>query len=668
MHRRYTFLALRLSLITVAAAGAAVIEINARRFGLEGFAAGAPVGLLIGISCVLSLPLLEGRSWVAFGLTALPYLVSVFDFLVLPAITPEGDSNAFHQPMFDYFVEAFGKDHYLPTWFPFQGGVPAAMFQINFFFTLPARFVGTVLAALIPLPTLFFYKLQFILSVVLLGFGWWLVLLRLTKSRTSAYLGTVTLMMGGTGITSHQEQVMATAHLVPWFVLCLLELRERPAFLLPLLILAGIGTYTHYPQILAISFAAFSAAVITLKPEVLQAWRDLRRRPWFLLVCLVALTTSLAPGLYMLGHADEFGSPERDAATLRVDDYEAYLQLNLQQTSSAPVHSLLEYLVPGNKPDSPMNEMDSSGLFVGRIGLALGLLSLFGGRSSLRLSIVFVVLAGLFAALVVGVNFVLPRFLFWARFPLIDVFRQWYHFMPMLNLCLTVLAALGLGVIRRRAFIGAVIFVQVFDLASFDRAYIQRIVKNEERTLEETLNSQLQFQYRGRMELGRECPTSVPDKPFLTRAVVAVAGGRAAERSRVCHLADAARVVVPGDFPVTFLAGREEHSTSPMIWRHYHNMMIAYLDGQEAALLVTPLNEGLDFRAEVDGSPSQVWRINGALVGVLVGPQTRLVVLRPAQGFFKFSVLLQAILYATVTIVLVVGLRRRGAGEGARLA
>ena len=593
-------------------------------------------------------------------LAAIPYLFVTVNFILSPYL-PAWDTLVNHFPFFRFIAEALATDLRPPSWLPVTGGVDVGLYHINYFPFMPNRLAGYFLQALTPISFVTAFKVQLVLGALLTGFGWYAVLALLTQSQPAAFLGTLCLLMGGTGISFHQEQVFATCHLLPWFTLCLLKMREQPAFILPATALFGLGLSTHYPQIQIIALGLVAIAVLLWRRPGLAATIATSKRflPWMILL----LALGSLPSLYVWAHSDELAG--RKMEKLQPSSYDEYVAINSAQVSSAPMLYFQQYVDPILEKENPLYNsiMDVYGMFVGRIALLAGLAALvFRPALSMSVAVLFL----LFSELTLGMNshLAIPRLFYEAGIPFMNVFRQWYHFFPFVNFCLSLLAALGfaavLGSARTntrlvRTICLAVVFLQGVDLSWYDRIYVQNWCMetppgNPANPLTAKNDPLETFQYKDRFKLTRDCSYAIPNSALLTRSIATTDLGVDEERRLACK--SVYNGIVTTNIPNSLLPPQSLASdNSGEVEEEVRSWGVRYrIANPDQTLLVSSMNYSLKPTATVDGQPATIWRVNGALAGLLLEPGSHEVVLRRQEGIYPYLLWLHIIMYLAVGV------------------
>jgi hypothetical protein len=324
---------------------------------------------------------------------------------------------------------------------------------------------------------------------------------------------------------------------------------------------------------------------------------------------------------------------------------------------------------------------DNFSFFVGRLGLMLALLSpLLAPRSMRRAAVTLYCLGAVFLLLTTGIYAPLPRILFALHFPAIDVFRQWFHFFPMLNFCLSALAALGIAGLASRGEAGrgralywtaaTLLFVlNAADLGCYAKTYTANFSLPEAEAVRfseaEAALPHL-MQYRDHYALEQQCGRRLARQGvFLTRAVALVSGGGDEERDVACTLSRRSPGAVtvaqaqgapPPPFGIRFATGTDPSlvsSTEPVGGfvepKEAGDSLSFHVVASRESLLVLPINHALAPAISVDGKRVDYRRVNGFAIGIVVAEGTHDVqVVGPA--FFKLSGMLQLGLYVFLTI------------------
>ena len=578
----------------------------------------------------------------ALLLALVPYLIVLWSFL-LDSRLPVQDSHYFHFPIFEYIGDSLSATQFFPEWFPIGGGIRPGTLQIPLLYFLPHRLFGYALQAWTPLSPVIAYKMQYAFGVLLMGGGWWLFLEQWTGARLAASFGTIALIMGGTGITLHQEQVLGTSYLVPWFLFAVCRLETDRRLLFALALMMGLAGTLHYPHILLISFVVFVLVMVLFRPRQSLRTAKACMSPQ-LLPALLLFLIAVAPVLYTLAHMGEFESPLRasQGAPLITDSYEAYLAPSVTNPrSSAIAAEFPHYLMPGFPSGLP----DLAAYFVGRPTLIMALAALL--LAPLR-ALPVVIMLGLFGLFALGIRSPVPlvEALFALSPQISGLFRQWFHFFVMINFCLTALAALGLAaaIVRFRDILGrfgpAVLVLlfslQLVELAAYDRAYLAEWSKIENRRAGYLLaaaqraapswgiaGERTLLQYGERLRTEACCAWALPNGPIVTTRVRSVTGGAAAHLAALQATPHQDNMVAVVDAPsssltaVTQSAGAE-FDAQPIEQRYRYDGLDLEVAVDRSAILILPINYALGLEARIDEEPVALWRVNAALSGLLV--------------------------------------------------
>ena len=631
------------------------------------------IGSLLVASLSLLLVLLYQRSKkpIPYLLVCLPYLLAVFPFVLFREL-PAGDSHTFWYPSFEHILNAVRDGYLFPQWFPTSGGVRIGLSHITFSPTLPHRILGCYLYSFLPFSSVIIYKLGYISGVMLMCFGWWLVLNHLTGCRLAAYFGTLMIMMGGAGITFHQEQVLGVTCYIPWFVYSILKIRDDPRFIFPAAILFGLGLTVYYPQIEFISMGLFIVVMAFFSPSTIKNLFLAQKRSSVLLLILFIL--ALLPALYLLKDINNLACDTRKFST---DTYPEYLKMNqagLSSASSSYFHQYIKPTVQDAEIEGYGEMPDRCSLFVGRIALVL---ALFGIISMPRKAWPIIIFLVFFIALTLGINspISIPSILFMLRFPTINLFREWVHFFPMINFCLSALAALGFaGLVRYRGknagtvfsiLIPIILFIQIADLSLYDRQYITEFKEDAGPDLESQFFSRKSYsiirvlQYKNRHGLYHICPEAIPLEPYLTTNIITVPGREERDPAEICSILSRGdnQVIIDTPIPSIFQSDEEIGRLSCPAEVTSRGLMVM-VSAPGAALLVPPLNYDLRPRAFLDGEEVMVARVNGALSGVFVPEGIHSVSFRIPWDIYWPLVWIQWLLYVFLAAFFIVGARR----------
>lgn len=581
-----------------------------------------------GILCILLI--WSNASFIRlFPLVVLIYISASFPYIASPDF-PLHDSRAFHFAAFEHIAGAISTGVGFPDWFATAGGVRIGFSQLNLGFELPHRLIGYFLYSTVSMPMLTAYKLAFVLGMALVGLGWGIFLERAIHSAAGACIGVLAILLGGTGAAYHQEQVLFTITFLPWLLLALHELKDDKRWLLVILALFGLLAVTHYPQIHLIGFVLLLITVAIIDPRLIR--ERLHFPGWKLLVAATLLFAAAAAPLgYIYVHLDGLDSLQRPLLDVR--SYQDYLRMNSPEGfSSAPNWYFSQYL-HGAANNQNINNLDNTGMYVGIIGLwpvAIALLFHF------RQAVIVLALTVIFALLTMGlrspVDLVTP--LYFIASPVIKYFRQWYHFFPLFNLCLAFLIALGFGslmiwVRKNRngwrqwlALLFAItLIIYVHDLSKYTIAYGKQYISTSaplpaaSSFLSTRDHEPSVVIYKSRMALAQCCPESISRTPYLTNEIT----------PSLDNAEDQIQKLKAGHLTVSNASSYQSPIALPhrsrvsgsikRIFFSYDGVGIE-VETARPELLVTPVNYDLGISASVNGAPTQVWRVNGALAGI----------------------------------------------------
>ena len=627
--------------------------------------------LIAAISVILVLIWQRKRGSIPYPLTWVPYLLAVFPFILFREL-PAGDSHTYYFPAFESILNAVRDGNLFPQWFPVNGGIRVGVYHIVFITTIPHRILGYYIYSFLPFSPVIIYKLGYISGVILMCYGWWLVLNHFTRCRPAAYFGTLMIMMGGTGITFHQEHVLGSTYLIPWFVLSVLKIKENSRYIFPTVILFGLGLTTWFPQIVSISMGLFVLVIALFSPAAIKKMFLAQKRS--ALILLILFTLSLLPAIYLLKNIHNL---DCDIRMVTAHTYPDYLKLNQSGQSSAISSYFHQYINPTVREADieGYGEMpDRCSFFVGMIALVL---VLFGIIFMPRKALPIIILLVFFTALTLGINcpVSIPRILFLLRFPAINVFREWVHFFPMINFCLSALAALGLAALVRgrgksagtvfSVLIPIILFIQIADLSLYDRQYITEFKEDAGPELESRFFSRKSysvsrvFQYKQRHGLYRICPEAIPRKPYLTTNIITVTGGEKRKLLETCSILSLNSNQIVIDTPIVgkFEPGKKIRRLFCPATVNSRGLTVR-VTAPGAALLVTPLNYDLGARAFLDEEEVPVVRLNGALSGVFVPEGEHLVVFKVPWDIYWPLVWIQWLFYIFLAVFFIVTKRK----------
>jgi len=244
------------------------------------------VFLLLLLPCVVKR--MQTSAAVALALFSMLYCLPLIEIIRSGSITFFGDSAKYHYGIFWYFANSIAHGFGLPEWFPSAGGIPVGPVSTSLLLVMPHRLLGYAMYALLPVAPLDAYNSQLFIGMLLAGAGCWLFLFKWIGCRSSATFGALIFLMGGTGVTLHQEQAIATITWIPWILLSLLYIKPYPKVLLVTAILSGFALTAHQPQIQLLTLMSILLFVFVIPANGRQTLRSLikpgRRR--YLIVAL----------------------------------------------------------------------------------------------------------------------------------------------------------------------------------------------------------------------------------------------------------------------------------------------------------------------------------------------------------------------------------------------
>lgn len=617
--------------------------------------------------------LADDRPFANYLIATIPFAVVVARFLYTPDF-PLWDSRLFLFPVFERVGTELAQGRFFSPWHLDPGGIRLGVLHINFLAATPHRIPGYFLLAFTTLTPATAYKISLVFGAWLIGLGWNLVLRALIPSGIAVYVGTLMVLLGGTGITFHQEQSLASIELLPWFALALLHSRTQRAWLLVVAAILGLGTSQHYPQMQAIMLGstAIAGAVLALtRTAGFVAARPVGKATLF--ACVALLLVGTLPALYTFTRLPSLASEMRVGSNFAPDNYDLYVRLYGPNMSSAPPWYFGQYMNPVFLVARGF--IDRCGLFVGRVGLlavAAALVGLLAGLTRrltgpsaqprpvgppshpdpLALTAAFALCLLLAAGLTLGSHGPVPRVLFALHLPYINAFRQWVHFFPWVNLSLSGLAALAVAHLvgrartlapdtrRKLVLVGtALLAVQTADLALNARRYCDRMCPSfapreplARFFAQVPLGATRVFELRPAFELHHSSGTAhLWEAPFVASRRVHVDGGWQAELAACLALQRAGETTAA----VVSSAGDGQPAGTPV---PRHAPLVPSLEGggvdvqvrdlERPSLVVIPAAYEDGLVAEVDGAPAALDRVDGAISGVLVPAGTHRVAIR----------------------------------------
>jgi hypothetical protein len=630
-------------------------------------------------------------------LIAACYIFFLLPVLDTSSLLPEQDNLMYHLPNYTYFSNSYKYGYGFPLWYPSNGGAQTGIFSLSFFPFLPYRLLGYLFYLLLPFHIVTLYKMTLAAGMLITCAGWWLFLNRLTGSRAGATFGCLMVLLGGTGMTVlHQEQILATITWAPWVMLVMLRVGKTPAYIVLLAVFLGFSITTHYPHI---QFIVFTTLLISLAMtgKITTAFiRSLVANKQVLLLALIAFILSASPLLYVTGIMGDFSSPHRETAELMISSYEDYIRLNRMGRSSAPVAYFANYVFP--QAGLPL---DQFALYVTAAGLAAAVAGIaLCFRATLAPLIVLIVCA--WAS--IGVNGYLPQLLYYMKVPSLPYFRQWYHFIPMLNLSLSVMGAIGFASLLRflvslmdtwrkrtgyfvvallfTVSVGAMLFESRQHLKSYINLYNKKIYiaaeVNEKKFIDLLTRGWFEYYKLGPLLMYREwytfvkaCPYAAVRAPFVTTNFYAdeeipptslssvmkrFCGTGASRYAIIVHPLSGAGGRLPGIRPLkkdTYLPSglqfRLHRSLSAKDYSFTPRGAFALGSVDSTSLVVFPFSYKMGLRAYLNGGQAETYSVyGGAMTGVLVPGGEFRIELRVPFSLYQPAVLVQYLILAGI--------------------
>ena len=370
------------------------------------------------------------------------FIIVSYIFFILPVF-----SDAFHMGSdnleysfrdYLYYSNSLRHGFGFPRWYPFDGGVPTGITNMNLLSLVPHRVLGYLLYAFLPFKPMVTYKICIAIGTIIMGIGWWLVLYQLTKSRLSAIIGCLAMLLGGVSLINFQaEQSLASTSYFPWILLVLIQVKKQFSYILILAILCGFSMVIHYPNYQLLSLLLlFLSLLVSGKLNFLFTIKITKEKVFVLLLSFILFLLAASPAYYIAEVKDDFSSYVRHREIMKPQSFEEYHAL-IKNNDPITIGRLKEYLYP-------FNYSEAGG--IGHITLKITIVQLIlaaVGVFYYRLSIPVIVILIFSVWLSLGVNSSVPYLLYTIKFPFISYFRQWGIFINNINLCLSFLAALG---------------------------------------------------------------------------------------------------------------------------------------------------------------------------------------------------------------------------------
>jgi hypothetical protein len=339
---------------------------------------------------------------------------------------------------FSYWAGSIEHGFGLPRWYPYGGGSPVGLSAVVWKALLPHRLFGYLLVLITDLDYVTVFKASLVFGICFSSLGWFLFLKRYFGNSIIGVFGTIPFVFGGFGTTVfHQEYILAHLLWVPWLLLFALNWQKNIQLLVLAAAIFGIAITNDYPQYLVYAVAAAGLLLFIVSPSfrvlLRSALNDSKQRST-ILTAVIIFTLAASPLGYLLWEKENYVSPVRGTQGVSYETLSEYEE-GLRHAGTTNISYLKQHFAP--KRDVPD---DVFGMFVGRVVLILALLAILFRRRSVLFPLL---LTGVFAWMVAGVNGYLPQLFFLARVPFVDHFRQWYHFFPYLNMGLIFLGAMG---------------------------------------------------------------------------------------------------------------------------------------------------------------------------------------------------------------------------------
>ncbi len=617
-----------------------------------------------------------------FPLLVLVYVAVTLDYLHGP-FSPRGDSYVFHIPSFLQIAEGFARGEGFSEWLPAAGGVRTGFSHIHLGVATPHRFLGYLLYSITPLSALVAYKSAFAIGIILIGLGWGLCLERLTRSTLGASLGSLAIMLGGTGTGFHQEQILYTMMYMPWLLLALIEIKRDRRWLVVFAALLGLAATAHFPQIYALSLTLVVLMTLLASPRSIKDRVFLPGRNQ-LIASVLLFGAAALPLVYILANMDGLLSWHRP--NLTAISYTNYIEMLGRQYR---LSDMLQYVRPST--DLPLENLDISGFYTGEVTVIFALAAIvFAFRAAWPIALFALIAAMLTVG--TGAPIDIVGVLYLVASPIIKSFREWYHFFPVVNFCLAALAAIGITwcaqrveTMRHRGY-GKLPYALagIFVLGIYQLAYVvfpysrgHYLIEHENRITREDFSrydhDPSVLQYRARLILDREEAASIdrdaspqamdnPRPVFVAASVKYGIGLPDDQISAYLASGPAGNIAIIGGAPTDhpeIVTGKPSAAATSEFTLRTHGIDIATTSAK-SSLLVTPMNYDLDIDATLNGKPAAVLRVNGALAGIPVPAGKSSVSLRVKPDIYPWIFYLHALVQliaAGMIIYLLAGTR-----------
>jgi hypothetical protein len=358
------------------------------------------------------------------------WLVWSLKVTIDPLWMPPRDSLVFNFHIFRYLVSWIREFGTIPNWiYKDFGGMWIAPLGNNLLIAAPHRLIGLAIASITSFNSITLYKLTFfIIGNGIFFSGLYLFFKKFFESSVEALLavGIISVSSLMFGII-HQEQAMGTILFVPWIWYFIWRLKDDFTALLPVGALIGLSLNFHYPQILFLYWMfVFAVLMISKSYQFVKFPKPgktaLIIAASFVLLILCALPLLYAYHTYYESLASSYRGKLSQVYALSWSDY---LEFNNPLCSVVP-KNLLGFL--GFHNFSFIAQMDQILLY--GLGLMPVALMAFLGRWN-RKTLSALAIMGFLAVTSVGIYGPVP-FLIWNKMPGMSMFRQWYHFVPIL--------------------------------------------------------------------------------------------------------------------------------------------------------------------------------------------------------------------------------------------
>jgi len=403
--------------------------------------------LLLGLAliCIQMAHSKRGLAPLGFGLLIVGWLIKYFDLYFDPLLAFPRDNFRSNYLAFAYVGEYLRQLGDYPVWlFNGEGGMWLDALINNYLLLAPSRLPAYWIALKTNLDLNAIYKVVIILgSQAIFLYGSFRLARKFLEAKYAYAIISLMVISSPLIGTLHQEQDLALMTILPFIWLSFFAVLKNERYLLVLGSLVGLAFLIHYPHILLIYFILVGACSLCFQRSRSVLSRFLHQMKSNRLLAITALAmmiVSCTPTLYLfVKYAGNIKSDFRGQSDkIEISSYADYMKMRaIYETSAYPTDLLSYILGPGHGAAKKRSLLDDKGFFVSPTVLFVLFISILFLFRSMGFQVLLI--AGL-AWVTLGVYAGAPRAL-WHIFPGIKLFRQWYHFYPLLNYHLIVLIA-----------------------------------------------------------------------------------------------------------------------------------------------------------------------------------------------------------------------------------